>query len=48
MAGELKVEPETVRYHLKSLFAKTGTRHQAQLVSLFARFPKSSNTQPVA
>jgi DNA-binding CsgD family transcriptional regulator len=26
------------RYHLKSIFSKTGTSHQAQLVSLLARF----------
>jgi DNA-binding CsgD family transcriptional regulator len=31
------VGPDTVRYHLKSIFAKTSTRHQAQLVSLLSR-----------
>lgn len=33
-----RVGPQTVRYHLKSIFAKTGTSHQAQLVSLLAQF----------
>ncbi|SCY94920.1 helix-turn-helix transcriptional regulator [Microvirga guangxiensis] len=42
IAAEHKVSPETIRYHLKSMFAKTGTNHQAQLVSLLARFPKSN------
>lgn len=42
IASELQVKPETIRYHLKSMFSKTGAGHQAQLVSLFARFPKSS------
>ncbi len=41
IAAENRVSPETVRYHLKSIFAKTGTSHQAQLTSLLARFPKS-------
>jgi DNA-binding CsgD family transcriptional regulator len=38
IATEHKVGVQTVRYHLKSIFSKTGTSHQAQLVSLLARF----------
>lgn len=34
-----QISAQTVRYHLKSIFAKTGTSHQAQLVSLLVRFP---------
>lgn len=38
IANENEVGTQTVRYHLKSIFAKTGTNHQAQLVSLLSRF----------
>jgi len=38
IADDHGIGPETVRYHLKSIFAKTGTGHQAQLVSLLSRF----------
>ncbi|MBB4039987.1 DNA-binding CsgD family transcriptional regulator [Microvirga flocculans] len=38
IAHEQGIGAETVRYHLKSIFAKTGTRHQAQLVGLLSRF----------
>ncbi|HEU0202427.1 MAG TPA: LuxR C-terminal-related transcriptional regulator [Burkholderiaceae bacterium] len=39
IAGELRIAVTTVRTHLQSLFAKTGTRRQSELVAL-AR-PKS-------
>lgn len=38
IANENEIGAQTVRYHLKSIFAKTGTNHQAQLVSLLSRF----------
>ena len=38
IADDHRIGAETVRYHLKSVFAKTGTSHQAQLVSLLSRF----------
>ena len=38
IAQEHQIGAQTVRFHLKSIFAKTGTSHQAQLVSLLARF----------
>jgi DNA-binding CsgD family transcriptional regulator len=37
IATQHEIEPDTVRYHLKSIFSKTNTRHQAQLVSLLSR-----------
>jgi DNA-binding CsgD family transcriptional regulator len=36
VAAELKLSRETIRNQLKSVFAKTGTGRQAQLVGLFA------------
>jgi len=38
IATQHQVGTQTVRFHLKSIFAKTDTSHQAQLVSLMARF----------
>jgi DNA-binding CsgD family transcriptional regulator/PAS domain-containing protein len=38
IAEEHKIGQQTVRYHLKAIFAKTDTSHQAQLVSLLAQF----------
>jgi DNA-binding CsgD family transcriptional regulator len=38
IADDHRIGTETVRFHLKSIFAKTGTGHQAQLVSLLSRF----------
>lgn len=38
IANEHGIGTQTVRYHLKSIFLKTDTSHQAQLVSLLARF----------
>jgi DNA-binding CsgD family transcriptional regulator len=37
IANEHGIGADTVRYHLKSIFSKTGTRHQAELVSLLSR-----------
>lgn len=37
IATQHGIGPDTVRYHLKSIFAKTSTHHQAQLVSLLSR-----------
>jgi DNA-binding CsgD family transcriptional regulator len=37
IANEHGIGADTVRYHLKSIFGKTSTRHQAQLVSLLSR-----------
>ncbi|MBB3019581.1 DNA-binding CsgD family transcriptional regulator/PAS domain-containing protein [Microvirga lupini] len=37
IASQHGIGADTVRYHLKSIFAKTSTRHQAQLVSLLSR-----------
>jgi DNA-binding CsgD family transcriptional regulator len=37
VAGELGIAKETARNQLKSIFAKTGVRRQAELVALFAR-----------
>jgi DNA-binding CsgD family transcriptional regulator len=37
IATQHGIGPDTVRYHLKSIFSKTSTRHQAQLVSLLSR-----------
>ncbi|HEU0205026.1 MAG TPA: helix-turn-helix transcriptional regulator [Burkholderiaceae bacterium] len=34
IAGELRIAVTTVRAHLQSLFAKTGTRRQSELVAL--------------
>ena len=42
IASENGVGADTVRYHLKSIFAKTSTRHQAQLVSLLSRLSEPS------
>lgn len=36
ISDELKITKETARYHLKSIFAKTGAGRQAELVALFA------------
>ena len=36
VSDELGIAKETGRYHLKSIFAKTGARRQAELVALFA------------
>ncbi|WP_052954904.1 helix-turn-helix transcriptional regulator [Microvirga vignae] len=38
IATQHQIGAQTVRFHLKSIFAKTGTNHQAQLVGLLARF----------
>lgn len=38
IAANHQIGTQTVRYHLKSIFAKTGTNHQAGLVSLLSRF----------
>jgi DNA-binding CsgD family transcriptional regulator len=38
IATQHGIGAQTVRFHLKSIFAKTGTCHQAQLVALLARF----------
>jgi len=38
IADRYQIGAQTVRFHLKSMFAKTGTSHQAQLVSLLARY----------
>ena len=38
VASACGVSPDTVRAHLKALFARTGTRRQAELVALIARF----------
>lgn len=35
-AGELMVKENTIRIHLKSIFAKTGTHRQADLINLLA------------
>jgi DNA-binding CsgD family transcriptional regulator len=37
IATQHGIGPDTVRYHLKSIFSKTGTRHQAELVGLLSR-----------
>jgi DNA-binding CsgD family transcriptional regulator len=37
IATQHGIGPDTVRYHLKSIFSKTSTHHQAQLVSLLSR-----------
>ena len=37
IATELRVVPETVRFHLKSVFEKTGAHRQAEVVALFAQ-----------
>jgi DNA-binding CsgD family transcriptional regulator len=39
-ADELGIAHETARSQLKSVFAKTGTHRQAELVALLARLPK--------
>jgi DNA-binding CsgD family transcriptional regulator len=44
-ASELGVSIFTVRNHLKSLFAKTSTRDQCQLIRLLVRSPASLSTQ---
>jgi DNA-binding CsgD family transcriptional regulator len=46
IASKHQVGSHTVRYHLKSLFAKTGTSRQAQLVSLLSRFGERSSNSP--
>lgn len=43
IGAEHQVGAHTIRYHLKSIFAKTGTSHQAQLVSLLARVTERPN-----
>jgi DNA-binding CsgD family transcriptional regulator len=43
IASQHGIGADTVRYHLKSIFAKTSTRHQAQLVSLLSRFSDPSD-----
>ncbi|MBJ6124933.1 helix-turn-helix transcriptional regulator [Microvirga sp. BT325] len=43
IASEHGIGANTVRYHLKSIFAKTSTHHQAQLVSLLSRFSDLSD-----
>lgn len=39
-ARDLGLSPETVRYHLKSIFRKTGFGRQADLTAAIARIPK--------
>jgi DNA-binding CsgD family transcriptional regulator len=39
IAGDLGISHETVRIHLRALFAKTGTRRQAELVRMMALPP---------
>jgi len=34
IAGQLRVQENTVRAHLKSMFAKTGAHSQAELIRL--------------
>jgi DNA-binding CsgD family transcriptional regulator len=46
IADENGIGAQTVRFHLKSIFAKTGTCHQAQLVSLLSRFSKKPSSLP--
>jgi DNA-binding CsgD family transcriptional regulator len=36
-AARLQMQPSTVRVHLRTIFEKTGTRRQAELVALLAR-----------
>ncbi len=43
IAKQHQIGVQTVRFHLKSIFAKTGTTHQAQLVSLLARFKETKS-----
>ncbi len=38
-AGERGISVETARKHLSALFAKTGTRRQAELIALLSRMP---------
>lgn len=39
ISEQLAVSPDTVRYHLKQIFAKTGTRRQAELVRRMLALP---------
>ncbi|WP_457089315.1 helix-turn-helix transcriptional regulator [Microvirga sp. P5_D2] len=41
VAAELDVSKEAIRFHLKSMFAKTDTNQQAQLVSLLTRYSET-------
>lgn len=41
IAEELDVSKEAIRFHLKSMFAKTDTNQQAQLVSLLTRYSET-------
>ena len=36
MAGTLRVTTDTIRFHLKSIFEKTGVRNRVELISLFS------------
>ena len=45
-ADELGIARETARSQLKSVFAKTGTHRQAELVALLARVPKRTSGEP--
>ena len=45
-AGRLEVSMPTVRTHLRQIFEKTGTRRQAQLVSLLLRSVAALRTEP--
>lgn len=44
ISGTLGVVPDTVRYHLKSIFEKTGTHRQVDLVALFAGLASALTT----
>jgi len=38
-AGRLRITLETTRFHLKRIFAKTGTRRQTELLRLMLSLP---------
>jgi DNA-binding CsgD family transcriptional regulator len=47
IAAELSIAYETSRTQLKSIFQKTNTRRQAQLVALLAQFSVGRGSSPV-